>query len=60
MDRSWIFAELKSIRNTIERMIPHVVEHAKGNPRWDNVADDLIDAKHKLESAIKVKEGCSA
>lgn len=60
MEASWIFPELMIIRNMIKRIIPHAVEHAKGNPHWDNVADDLIDAQLKIEYAIKVKQRCCA
>lgn len=60
MDNSWIFPELKSMRQTIERMIRHAVENAKGNSKWENVADDLIDAKLLIGAAIRIKEGPSA
>ncbi|MFA7333510.1 MAG: hypothetical protein WC130_04360 [Kiritimatiellia bacterium] len=56
MENLWIFPELKSMRGTIEKMIRHAVENAQGNGQWDHIADDLIDAKLKINAAIRVKE----
>jgi ABC-type phosphate transport system ATPase subunit len=58
MEKSWMWAEIKSMRESIKRMIPHVVERAaRGEHLWDQVADDLIDARDKLSAALKVQKG---
>jgi hypothetical protein len=57
MKHSWIFPQLMEMQSSLERMIRQAVEDAKENERWDLVADDLIDAKQKVEAALRVKEG---
>lgn len=59
MENSWIFSELNGMKSAIERMINHALERVTDNPRWEQVADDLIDAKEKLTAALKVKEGAN-